>query len=135
MQTNQISLETEIALIAIAKEHYPYAHFKLNSNVEENWANIDFVAYLTESALCERPYTDPCHTRYQIDSSSFGISFNPQSTFLFVFGDWRGASLTLHYDGHEYLWSDEGKDIPRPYPDGDKFEAIAKQIYPILIKE
>jgi hypothetical protein len=28
--------------------------------------------------------------------------------------------------------SEEGEEISNPYPDGDKFEAIAASLYPIL---
>lgn len=134
MQTNQISPETEIALIRILKKYYPHAHFEIISKIEKTWVDIDFKGYFTESALIERPYPSPYDQWYRLDECDFSISFAPQKNFLFMVGNWRGAILTLHYDNNDYVWSDEGEVIPRPYPDGDKFEVIAQEMHPILIK-
>lgn len=45
-------------------------------------------------------------------------------------GWWRNNLLTVaRGNGFAYNWSNEdGEEIPRPYPDGDRFELLARKI-------
>ncbi|MGB3754995.1 MAG: hypothetical protein WBA07_01290 [Rivularia sp. (in: cyanobacteria)] len=42
--------------------------------------------------------------------------------------------MTLIYESHKnFIWmNDDGEEIPRPYPDGLKFENMALDLYPLL---
>jgi hypothetical protein len=133
---HQILPETELLLMQIAEKHYPRTHFKVISRFEfevDNWIEIDFLAYLSESTN-ERPYSDPFHKYYRRDRFDFNVAFSLKDSRLFVSSNWREVILTLQYSLSDCSWWDEGEIIPRPYPHGDKLEAIAKEIYPLLIK-
>ncbi|MEH2003484.1 MAG: hypothetical protein V7L00_33080 [Nostoc sp.] len=56
-----------------------------------------------------------------------------KDTRLFLSGDWHEVTLTLHYSlAGGCSWWDEGVRIARPHPHGDKLEAIAQEMYPLL---
>ena len=134
MKINKISPEQELALLAIANKYYPHSRFKLTVKVETDCIEIDFEGFFNEQAISPRPFSDPCNKYYRTENRDFSIQFFPGQT-LFVQGFWRSALLVLGYRPSETaLWSDEGEIISRPYPDGDKFEAIAIELYPLLAR-
>ena len=128
--------ETELILIQIAEKHYPHTHFRIIPEFNfkiDNWIEMNFLAYLSESTSGDRPHSNPFHKYYRRDRFDFNLAFALKDTRLFLSGDWHEVTLTLQYslsDGCS--WWDEGDRIARPRPHGDKLEAIAQEMYPLL---
>ena len=96
---------------------------------------MNFVAYLSESASGDRPHSNPFHKYYRRDRFDFNLAFalKDKDTRLFLSGDWHEVTLTLHYSlAGGCSWWDEGDVVARPHPHGDKLEAIAQEMYPLL---
>ncbi|MCC5636357.1 hypothetical protein LC593_10895 [Nostoc sp. CHAB 5844] len=133
-QINQISPETEFALVQIAQKYFSGNRFKVVSKVEKDWVEIDFSAYLCEAICDDHPHPDPCHPYYQADKFDFDVVFAPSDKTIFISSWWRNSLLTLSYSPDSCSWTEEGEDRRCPYPDGENFEAIASEMYPLLIK-
>ncbi|MBD2303485.1 hypothetical protein [Nostoc sp. FACHB-190] len=139
MRVQRISPETEILLVQIAEKHYPRTRFKAIEQLQftvDRWVEIDFIAYLSESAATaeDKPFSNPFHNYYRRDRFDFNVSFSLVDNFLLVSGNWHDVILTLKYRPSGYSWLDESENVPRPSPHGDKLEAIAQEMHPLLIK-
>jgi hypothetical protein len=132
MSLSTLPIQIEIAIAKILSAHYFHSHFKLTSQIEKEFLIIDFHGYFTESFDPKnRPYPNPISEVYRNKKIDFRLFWG--SEHLALSSWWRNAILSLEYTpiGQEWL-NEDGEEIPRPYPDGDKFEAIAASLYPIL---
>lgn len=135
MRPERISPATEILLMQVAEKHYPRTRFRVFERPQftvDRWVEIDFWAYLSENAT-DRPYKDPFHKYYRRDKLDFNVSYSLMDNYLLLSSEWRELTLTLRYTPTKLSWWDEGDEIPRPSPHGDKLEAVAKDMYPILM--
>lgn len=97
-----------------------------------DFIRIDFQGYFTENfAPKNRSYFNPINDYYRNKKVELWLLWS--SGQLALSGWWRTEILSLEYTPFMQSWSNENGDkIARPYPDGDKFEAIAASLYPIL---
>ncbi|MGF1939130.1 MAG: hypothetical protein RM347_033070 [Nostoc sp. ChiQUE02] len=134
MSLSTLPIEFELAVAKILSAHYFNSRFKLISQIEKESLTIDFHGYFTESfATKNLAYSNPTHEFYRNNKVDFRLFWD--SEHLALSGWWRNAILSLEYTPIRQEWvNEDGEEIPRPYPDGDKFEVIAASLYPILQK-
>ncbi|BAU04442.1 MULTISPECIES: hypothetical protein [Nostocales] len=132
MSSLALPLEFEFSASKIAAAHHPNTRFKLIAEIKKDFLRIDFQGYFTENfAPKNRPYSNPINDSYRNKRVDFWLLWS--SGELALSGWWRTEILSLEYTPFMQSWSNEdGEEIARPYPDGDKFEAIAASLYPIL---
>lgn len=140
MNKSLIPIEFELAAIQIAQAHFPWLRFKVAPMLEKGRVYnrssdaIYFEAYFKKSLID----SDPLH---QINyDPSFNFHLLPGKRLIQISGWWRNQVLTLIYapsdpEPYDKHWQNE-KDlaISRPYPDGDKFEAMAIVLFPLVQK-
>lgn len=127
--------EFELAASQIAAKHYPFARYKLYAQVSKDDIKIEFIGYYTENFdPNNRPIDNPTDEFYRNSKIDFTLGYGYNR--LHLSGWWRSSLLSLEYQTpEEFLWiNEDGEDIPRPYPDGDKFESIAMELYPLSQK-
>jgi hypothetical protein len=132
MSLSTLPIEFELTAAKISSAHYPHSRFKLIAEIEKELLIIDFKGYLTESFNPKkRPYSNPINEAYRNKNVDFRLFWSGEH--LALSGWWRTAILSLEYTPMRQEWlNEDGGEISRPYPDGDKFEAIATSLYPIL---
>ncbi|MEA5600393.1 hypothetical protein [Nostoc sp. UHCC 0252] len=132
MTLSTLPIEFELAAAKILSTHYPHSRFKLTAEIDKGFLKIDFQGYFTESSDPKnRPYSNPINEFYRNKKIDFRLFWSGEH--LALSGWWRTAILSLEYTPIRQEWlNEDGEEISRPYPDGDKFEAIANSLYPIL---
>ena len=132
MSLSTLPIEFELTAAKISSDHYPHSRFKLTVEIEKSFIKIDFQGYFTESLNPKnRPYSNPISEVYRNNKVDFRLFWSGEH--LALSGRWRTAILSLEYTPIRQEWlNEDGEEISRPYPDGDKFEAIAASLYPIL---
>ena len=136
MNSSTLPLEFELTVLKIAAQTYPNTRHSLTPDISKNCICIEFKGFFTIKFKPEnRPYSNPIHDFYRNPNADFLIMYFPNGEHLIVSGWWRGAILSLHYDASALHWqTDDGDEITRPVPDGDRFEHIAAELHPILQK-
>ncbi|MBH8565921.1 hypothetical protein I8748_27770 [Nostoc sp. CENA67] len=128
MQT--LPLELELAASQIAAQYYPHRRFKLVSKIGSNCVDIEFQGYYTEKCVTQKR-SNPTDDFYRDKTIDFTVGYGYGQ--LSISAWWRGAILAFDYNTKS--WSNEdGEDISCPYPDGEEFEQIAAELYPLLQK-
>ncbi len=129
-----LPLETELAVIKVATQYNPNTRYNIATEINEYEVKIEFEGFYTESCHpTNRPYKDPNHQFYRNPKVDFWIQYFRESKRLVVCGWWRTCILTFHYGKSSQFWiNEDGERRTTPYPDGDKFEAIASELLPIL---
>ncbi|GBE93864.1 hypothetical protein [Nostoc cycadae] len=132
MSLSTLPIEFELTAAKILSAHYLHSRFKLTAEIEKGLLVIDFQGYFTETFDPKnRPYANPVNEFYRNNKVDFRLFWG--SEHLALSGWWRNAILSLEYTPIQQEWlNEDGEEISRPYPDGDKFEAIAASLYPIL---
>ncbi|AFZ11332.1 hypothetical protein Cri9333_0351 [Crinalium epipsammum PCC 9333] len=138
MMITALPLETETAITQILSKHYPSSHycFKIMSIVEDSIADIIFEGYYTKTFTpTSRPSPD-CFTKNNRNTNlDFSLYYDHCDRHLKLSSRWKGELLSLSYKPPSSIWTGESANvIYRPYPDGDKFEAIATSLYEIMLK-
>ncbi|AFZ11323.1 hypothetical protein Cri9333_0341 [Crinalium epipsammum PCC 9333] len=113
-------------------EHFPKCKFRLTTNVEIKYSsvNIKLEGYFTED-FENRPYCDPLHDYYRNSDHDISLCWNTEK--LILLGGLKAKMLALEYASSSCIWIEkEGGVIARPHPNGEKFEAIAEALYPIM---
>lgn len=133
MNIQSLPLEFELAASQIAAQHYNAARYKLIPTISSNSIDIEFQGYFTEKFdPRNRPEPNPTDKFYRNEKIDFTLFYSYNR--LSLSGWWRSAILSVEYTANnEYTWiNEDGEEITRPYPDGDKFEIIMAQLYPLL---
>ncbi|MEH2086018.1 hypothetical protein [Nostoc sp.] len=132
MSLSTLPIEFELAAAQISSIHYPHSRFKLTAEFKKEFLIIDFQGYFTETFDPKnRPDSNPISEVYRNKKVDFRLFWSGEH--LALSGWWRTAILSLEYTPIRQEWlNEDGEEILRPYPDGDKFEAIAASLYPIL---
>jgi hypothetical protein len=127
-----IPIEFELAAAKILSAHYPHSRFKLIAEIEKGFLAINFQGYYSESYDPKnRLYSNPISEVYRNEKIDFRLFWG--SEHLALSSWWKTAILSFEYTPMQHEWlNEDGEEISRPYPDGDKFEAIAAFLYPIL---
>ena len=130
MQT--LPLELELAASKIAAQRYPHRCFKLIYQIVNNFIDIEFQGYYTEDFVSSRNRpANPTDNFYRDQKIDFTVGYGNNRLSLSAW--WRGAILTFDYNT-KYWSNEDGEEIACPYPDGEQFEIIAAELYPLLQK-
>ena len=135
MSVQYLPIEFELAASQIAAKYYSFARYRLSAQIDKDDINIEFIAYYREEFNpANRPVDNPTDEFYRNNKIDFTFNYNYNR--LSLSGWWRSSLLSVGYQAPEgFLWiNEDGEDIPGPYPDGDKFESIAVELYPLLKK-
>lgn len=130
--------EIEFKAATITTKQYPHTRYELRllEGEEEGYITIDFFGYFTESFCPElRLHPDPTHAWYRHPSVDFWVSWRSEDKSLTIYGWWRSEILSFEYSPKSQSWQstdEENENITRPYPDGERFEAIAVELYPLF---
>ena len=129
-----LPLELELIAAKICADQYPHSRFKLTAKIEHDDLQINFEGYSTQGLDPKySPYPDPTHPYYR--NSAIDFSINWRYGMLGLSGLWRSEILSIEYSPSSLEWMNEDcETIPTPYPDGDKFEAIAAALYPMMVR-
>lgn len=132
MNLSDLSLELELAVCAIAAQAYAHTRYKLIVKISEDFITIEFQGYFTEQFNPKnRPDPNPNSNLYRNPRVDFSLNYFKDE--LILGGWWRGAILSLYYSPNQHFWlNEDGNEIASPYPDGDRFESMAAQLYPLL---
>lgn len=132
MSLSNLPIEFELTTAKILSAHYLHSRFRLTAKIEKGLLLIDFQGYFTETFDPKnRLYPNPMSEVYRNKKVDFRLFWG--SEHLALSGWWRNAILSLEYTPIRQEWlNEDGEQISRPYPDGDKFEIIAASLYPIL---
>ncbi|AFZ11336.1 hypothetical protein Cri9333_0356 [Crinalium epipsammum PCC 9333] len=133
----QLPLETQLAISQILEEHYQHRRFNLTTDVKMTYSfvEIEFKCYYAESFdPTNRPYPNPFHEFYRARNIDFDLHWGNLELCLSSW--WKSEIFSLYYKPDSCCrWlGEEGDVISRPHPDGEKFEAIAASLYPIMLK-
>lgn len=136
MNSPVLPLELELAVLEIATSAYSNTRYSFTTKIEKYSIDIEFEGFFTENFdHSNRPYQDPSSNFYRNPKVDFSITYFYESKCLIVSGWWRRCMLSLYYEKASFLWlNEDGEEIVRPYPDGDRFEDMAVKLLPILQK-
>lgn len=131
MNESTIPLELELRASEIAASFFPNTRYSLNTKINTDCIEIEFRGFFTEEFdPTNRPYQNPTDDYYRNRNADFSLTYFSHGEALTLSGWWRGALLSLHYNTNQKMWqTEDGDEIRRPYPDGDKFESIAALTY------
>ncbi|MHC0068775.1 hypothetical protein ACWATR_38940 [Nostoc sp. UIC 10890] len=132
MSLSTLPIEFELAAAKILSVHYLHSCFKLTAEIKKEFLIINLQGYSTDTFDPKnRLYSNPISEVYRNKKVDFRLFLSGEH--LALSGWWRTAILSLEYTPIRQEWlNEDGEEILRPYPDGDKFEAIAASFYPIL---
>lgn len=136
MNESTIPLELELRASEIAASFFPNTRYSLRAKVNTDYIEIEFRGFFTEEFdPTNRPYQNPSDDYYRNRNTDFSLTYFPNKEALILSGWWRRALLSLCYNTNQKMWlTEDGDEITRPYPDGDKFESIAAELITLLHK-
>ena len=136
MNSSTLPLEFELQANAVAAQAYPHTRYSLICELDSDCVSIEFKGFFTEQFdPNNRPYQNPTDEYYRNSKADFSLMYFLARGHLILSGWWRGSLLSLHYSPAGQLWHNEdGDEINRPIPDGDRFESMALSLHPLLQK-
>jgi hypothetical protein len=135
MNSPFLPLELELSALKIAAEAYSNTRYSITNKVDNYSINMLFEGFFTENFQPNNHlYKNISSDFYRNPEVNFSLFYFFESKCLIMSGLWRRCILSLHYEPCSFSWiNEDGEEIARPYPDGERFEAIALKLHPIFL--